>query len=400
MTLEAMPISKLAQVRSGGGAPQDPNSFTPTGYPFVRAGSLPKLLGGESEDSLEKLQPTVAEEHGLSLFPAGTVLFAKSGMSATKGHIYRLRGPAYVVNHLAALTPHDPGDSAFLVRALQRFPPTVLIKDQAYPSIRLGDIERMKIHAPVDPSRRQRIAEILDKADVLRAKRRAALAQLDTLTQSIFLDMFGDPVRHQPGQLPTVRDAILQRKLLEIQDGNHGEKHPKVEDFSDEGVPFITANCLNDDRLDLTNCYFLPASWLKWLRIGFSQAGDVLLSHKGSIGLTAIVPARDGPIILSPQVTYYRVNPDCLLPEFLRGFFQTTSFQAKMKKEAEQTTRSYLGITRQLDLPLLLPPIELQHEFARRVAATDKLKLAQRSSMVDLDTLVASLQQRAFQGEL
>jgi type I restriction enzyme S subunit len=87
----------------------------------------------------------------------------------------------------------------------------------------------LTIPLPPLPEQR-RIAEILDKADALRAKRRAALVQLDTLTQSIFLDMFGDPVRSEGGKVPTVRDAISQGALLEIQDGNHGEKHPKAGD--------------------------------------------------------------------------------------------------------------------------------------------------------------------------
>src|SRR5437588_6280629 len=176
MKLEAIPLSKLAAVKSGGGAPQNPNLFTTTGYPFVRAGSLPKLLDGEGEDSLEKLEQHVAQEHGLSLFPSGTVLFAKSGMSATKGYVYRLNCPAYVVSHLAALVPYTPEDSAFLVRALQRFSPTGLIKDPGYPSIRLGDIENMKVLAPSDSKGSRRIADILDKADLLRARRREASA--------------------------------------------------------------------------------------------------------------------------------------------------------------------------------------------------------------------------------
>lgn len=245
-----------------------------------------------------------------------------------------------------------------------------------------------------------RIAEILDKADALPVKRRGALAQLDALAQSIFLGMFGDPVRLEQGQLPTVRDAISQGALLEIQDGNHGEKHPKVDAFRETGIPFITADCLNDNQLNLTTCYFLPPTWLTRLRVGFSRAGDVLLSHKGSIGLTAIVPPRDDPLILSPQVTYYRPNPESLLPQFLRGYFQTYSFQANMKKEAEQTTRSYLGITRQLDLPLPVPSIDLQREFSRKVSAVEKLKVAQRTSLGQLAALVSSARIHAFRGEL
>jgi hypothetical protein len=121
--IESIPLASLAVVSSGGGAPQDPTAFSESGHPFVRAGSLPRLLDGVAEQELEKLQPETAGRHGLKLFPKGTVLFAKSGMSATKGYVYSLKGPAYVVSHLAALVPRDQRDSSYLVRALQMYPP-------------------------------------------------------------------------------------------------------------------------------------------------------------------------------------------------------------------------------------------------------------------------------------
>src|SRR5690348_7170751 len=134
MSWQDIPLASLAEVRSGGGAPQDAAAFSDDGHPFVRAGSLPKLLSGTPETALQKMRPEIARTNGLKLFPAGTVLFAKSGMSATKGHIYALQNEAYVVNHLAALVPHNVRDSSFLTHALQHFSPTVLIKDPAYPS--------------------------------------------------------------------------------------------------------------------------------------------------------------------------------------------------------------------------------------------------------------------------
>lgn len=70
-------LTDLASVSSGGGAPQDPDAFSTEGIPFVRAGSLIKLLEGMPEEQLELLQPEIAEAHRLKLFPAGTVLFAK-----------------------------------------------------------------------------------------------------------------------------------------------------------------------------------------------------------------------------------------------------------------------------------------------------------------------------------
>ena len=84
MSFQSVPLASLADVRSGGGAPQDQAEFSVNGHPFVRAGSLIKLLEGADESNLEKLEPEAAKRHGLKLFPDGTVLFAKSGMSATK----------------------------------------------------------------------------------------------------------------------------------------------------------------------------------------------------------------------------------------------------------------------------------------------------------------------------
>jgi type I restriction enzyme, S subunit len=266
----------------------------------------------------------------------------------------------------------------------------------AQPGVNATSLKAVEI--PLPPLHEQkRIAEILDRAEALRAKRRAALAQLDTLTQSIFLDLFGDLARNAN---TTVGDAISGGAILEIQDGNHGEKHPKVEDFAPAGVPFIMANCLGEGNLKLDECYFLEPTWLEKLRIGFAKPGDVLLSHKGTIGETAIVPDSVNDLILSPQVTYYRVNTEKLHPTFVRGFFQTSSFQTILEKGAIQSTRAYIGITRQLQLPMVVPRLDLQHEFARRAAAVENLKTAHRQSLQELDSLFASLQSRAFRGEL
>ena len=192
MSWAELPLAALADVRSGGGAPQDADDFSDEGHPFVRAGSLIKLLSGTTEDSLEKLAPEVANRHGLKLFPAGTVLFAKSGMSATKGYIYTLRGEAYVVNHLAALVPRKNGDSAFLSR-LAAVLTDDFIKDPGYPSIRLGDIEQMRIQAPREIAERRRVAAILDHADALRRKRRDALELTGLLPKAQFVRLFGGP---------------------------------------------------------------------------------------------------------------------------------------------------------------------------------------------------------------
>src|SRR5205823_4251766 len=94
---------------------------------------------------------------------------------------------------------------------------------------------------------------------------------------------------------------------IEYQDGNHGELHPKAEDYVNEGIPFVMANHIVDGRVDFTNCNYIEPELAASLRIGFAQRGDVLLTHKGTIGRVGFVQDNPFPyLILTPQVTYYR----------------------------------------------------------------------------------------------
>jgi type I restriction enzyme S subunit len=191
-------LSTIADVTAGQGAPK-PDEFSDSGIPFVRAGSLEGLISGKKEKDLELVPEETAKKHKLKLYPKGSILFAKSGMSATKGRIYVLRNPAYVVSHLAILTPNDNVYTEYLRLVLKQFPPSVLIKDLAYPAIGLGDIQGYKIPVPEKLDDQKRISYLLGKMEELIARRKKHLKQLDDLIKSVFLEMFGDPVRNEKG---------------------------------------------------------------------------------------------------------------------------------------------------------------------------------------------------------
>lgn len=391
MNLVSMPLSQLATVHSGGGAPQDSAAFTRSGSPFVRAGSLPKLLDGAEEDSLELIEPEVADQYGLRLFPAGTVLFAKSGMSATKGHVYLLRKPAYVVNHLAALVPHEARDSAFLAHALRRFSPTVLIKDPAYPSIRLGDIESMRIRAPKSPGDRERIAEILDKADALRAKRRAALAQLDALAESLFLDSFGDG----GSERARCKRASLADVTLRIADGVH--KTPR---YVDQGVPFVTVKNIVSGRLDLTDTKFItPEDHANFTRRTRPDRGDLLVSKDGTIGVPCPVET-DAAFSIFVSVALVKPNPSLIDTAFLVAQFRSEMIQGQIRAGTKGIAIRHLHLEDFAKLHVVVPPLEVQRVFRDKVEAMGRLKARLSESLTDADALFGSLQHRAFRGEL
>lgn len=395
MMVRMMPLGEIAEVCAGGGAPQSPDAFGNDGFPFIRAGSLPKLLAGAAEASLEKLTTRSAKANGLRLFPAETVLFAKSGMSATKGHIYKLREPAYVVNHLAALIPRDPQGGPFLVRLLQWCSPTQLIRDSSYPSIRLGDIELLEVPVPSERGDRMRIGEILDRAEALRAKRRAALAQLDTLTQSIFLEMFGDPSKN-PQRWPL-------KAVGEIAEVKGGKRLPKGEEYSLARTPFryIRVTDLRGGSVDEGAVVYLKPEVQAKIARYIVNTGDVIISIAGSIGLIAPVPSSlDGANLTENAAKLVQREEGGYDSRYLAAVLQMPAIQSQIASHIGQVTIGKLALFRIEKLTVPLPPVALQEEFVRRLAQVAALKSGSLGSLAGFDALFASLQHRAFRGEL
>ena len=173
--------------------------------------------------------------------------------------------------------------------------------------------------------------------------------------------------------------------ILEVQDGNHGEKHPKQSDYVKEGdrVPFIMANDLSLGTIDFKNCSYIKKDQADKLRIGFSKTDDVLLTHKGNLGLVSIVPKMPFDyIMLTPQVTYYRTDKNRLYSEFLKYAFLNPAFQKDLLNISPQSTRPYVGITAQRDLEIYFTPdIKTQEKIAETLAAFDeKIEINNKSS--------------------
>ena len=163
-----------------------------------------------------------------------------------------------------------------------------------------------------------------------------------------------------------VKDKIIEKPL----DGNHGGVHPKSSDYVSKGIPFVMASDLHAGRVDLSGCKFITEKQANTLRKGFAKAGDVLISHKATIGRTAIVQQNDYPyIMLTPQVTYYRIIDDEKLSNvYLKSYFDSPFFQSLLALWAGSgSTRAYLGITAQLKLPVIVPPIDSQNFIANHV---------------------------------
>ncbi|MEG4595358.1 restriction endonuclease subunit S [Microcoleus sp. F8_C2] len=254
------------------------------------------------------------------------------------------------------------------------------------------DVARLQI--PLPPLEEQkRIAEILDRAEELRSKRREAIAQLDTLIKAIFLEMFGNPVTNPKGF--TIRKI---KDLLESASYGTSEKSSSEGEF-----PVLRMNNITrSGEIDLTD--------LKYMDLADSQkerylvrSGDVLFNRTNSaelVGKTAIIRNISSPMAFAGYLVRLRVNKEND-PEYLSAFLNTDY----SKRVLRGMCKSIIGManinaSEVQTIKIAQPPLHLQQEFARRVEAVEKLKAAHRASLSELDALFASLQHRAFRGEL
>ena len=244
---------------------------------------------------------------------------------------------------------------------------------------------------PLPPlDEQKRIAGILDAADALRAKRREALAQLDTLLQSTFLDMFGDPVTNPMGwEVVTVGDEIGF-----LTSGSRGW----AKYYAKDGDTFIRIQNLKDGQLDLGDIAFVNAPESAEARRTKVEPGDVLLSITADLGRTAVVPGGIAKAHINQHLAILRFTS--LNPVFVSYQLASKGGQAQFDRLNREGVKAGLNFNDVKSIRLTNPPLDLQHRFATIVESVEQQKASQRAHLAELDTLFASLQSRAFRGDL
>lgn len=229
----------------------------------------------------------------------------------------------------------------------------------------------LTIPLPATVDEQIRITEILDRGEALRDRRRAALAKLEVLTQSVFFDMFGDPVsnpRKWPQETLSTFFNIKTGKL----DSNAA--------VSSGQYPFFTC-AREDSRID---SYAFDCEAL--LLAGNNANADYSVKlYKGKFNAYQ----RTYVITLRNQQNSYAYSRFVL--EHRLG---------ELKRISKGSGTKYLTLELLNKISIPVPPPELQEQFSRRVGAIETLKVSHLSSYAESTALCASLEHRAFRGEL
>ena len=262
--------------------------------------------------------------------------------------------------------------------------------------ITLDVLKDLSIPLPPLPEQK-RIAAILDKADSIRRKRQEAVRLTEELLRSVFLDMFGDPVANPKGW--------PKGKMFEVVMGKYGIKAGpfgsslKKEDYTVSGYRIYGQEQVIAGRFDIGD-YYIGERKFQQLKGCEVAEGDLLVSLVGSFGKVIVVPSGIEPGIINPRLLKITPNKDVITSIFLAAVIGNPSIQAAFGQMAHGGTMGILnvGLLKQLDV--ILPPLKLQREFAKRLEVLKKLENSLLFAFDDSGNLFNSLQQRAFTGEL
>jgi type I restriction enzyme S subunit len=257
----------------------------------------------------------------------------------------------------------------------------------------------LSLQVPLPALREQRrIVEVLDRAEALRVKRRAALAQLDTLTQSIFLDLFGGPAIGPRG-LRRSRLEQVCKSSDDIKCGPFGTQLAKSE-VTTQGVPLWGIRNVNA-LFELATHEFLAPKTATRLAQYSLRPGDIVMTRKGTVGNCAVYPENFPAGIMHSDLLRIRVDRSICEPIFLsHQLHYSGDVERQLALISGGAVMPGINVTKLKILGVVIPPLTLQQDFALRVAAIEKLKKAHRASLAELDALFAVLQHRAFRGEL
>ncbi len=387
MTRNMTSLGEVAQFING--AAFKPEDWGDSGFPIIRIQNLT-----DASKPFNRTTRTVAEK--LQVHPGDLLV----SWSATLGVFTWNRPEIGLLNqHIFRVIPDESKvDKAYLRLALSGALSAMQkhLHGATMQHVNRGEFLGTPLYLPPLEEQR-RIAAILDQAETLRTQRRTALALLDSLTQSLFLDMFGDPVTNDRGW----PDSLALGEVADIASGV--TKGRKLDGKATREVPYLAVANVQDKALRLEGLKTIEATEDEISRYRL-QKDDLLLTEGGDpdkLGRGTLWNEELSECIHQNHIFRVRLTHAALHPLFLNWLVGSTRGKNYFLRSAKQTTGiASINMTQLRSFPLLVPPLPLQQTFATRIAAIEALKATHHRALAALDALFASLQQRAFAGQL
>jgi type I restriction enzyme, S subunit len=345
------------------------------------------------------ITPTKAKELARSSVEVGDHLVVKIGSIGYSAIIDHLNGhpSAIIPANLARIRPNrrlidDRYLHHWLVsKEAKRYFVGVASKT-AQPALSLTKIKEARLPLPpLDEQRR--IAAILDKADALCRKRKRAVELLDSLTQSIFLEMFGDPVSNPQGWAAPQLGEICERLTV-------GIVVKPASYYTASGVIALRSLNIRENAFDLADVVFVsPEDNTGALTKTRIFKDDVVIIRTGQPGKAAVVPA-DLDNANAIDILIATPSKSTLNPQYLCDLLNSSAGKAMVLENKRGQIQQHLNVGSLKAAKLPIPPIAAQNDYVERSSRLRPTKLKAHSNLEGLTYLYSSLQHRAFSGQL
>ncbi|WP_297418473.1 restriction endonuclease subunit S [Clostridium sp.] len=387
-----------------------PKTSNPENYgdfiPFVKPADIDILGNGEIRYDNEGLSKKGLDN--ARHIPKNSILMVCIGASIGKvGYTDRDVSCNQQINTLTVNKTLDYKFFYYALRAQAFIKQVIENSSQAtLPIINKSKWENLLVSVPKSLHEQQRIVAILDEVfeAITRAKENAEknLQNANELLESIFDSEFD--INECYWEKVQLSELIERGWIISHLDGNHGNNYPRKEEFIDSGVPYISANCIKNDTVNMSEAKYLSSERANSFRKGVAQNRDVLFAHNATVGPVAVLYTEKEKIILGTSLTYYRCNLDKILPEYLALYMRSTKFVSQYLQIMRQSTRNQIPITKQREFFHVIPPITVQKDIVTRYdnisVKIRRFESIYKQKLIDLEELKKSILQKAFNGEL
>lgn len=380
-------LGEIGQIVTGSTpSTKDESNYSPREYCFVKPSDLPS----QGIVDIEETEYYVSQV-GLSksrILPVGSVLVSCIG---SIGKIGILTKEACSNQQINAIIPQDEIDSRFIAYSLyaQRFVLESIANAPVVPIINKTDFSKITVGIPSKSTQLAIVSE-LDKINELIRLKKEQLKDFDNLAQSLFYEMFGDPVENEKGwEVKKLGDICT-----DITDGDH--MPPPKSEF---GIPFITISDIDKDTrcLNFENTFYVPEDYYNNLKGNRKpQKGDLLYTVTGSYGIPVIVKT-DKKFCFQRHIALLRPNKEILSTIFLCYWVLSDGVKFMADKVATGIAQKTVGLNSIRKFSCIIPPLSLQHLFARSIEQIEREKSEVQKSIQDLETLLASRMQYWFE---
>ena len=338
-------------------------------------------------ESNEKITDKAITDTGIKMVAKGTVVMS---FKLTVGKCGIAAKDLYTNEAIMAFNQR-PGfsiDSSFLYYYLQGYCWEGANKAVMGMTLNKATISRQKMEFP-PLADQQTIVRELDKINELIGLKKSQLSDLDSLAQSIFYDMFGDPVENEKGWEVKKMEEICTN----IVDCPHStpRKSDSVTDY-----PCIRTSELKGGAISWDTMQYLEKEEYE-IRIARlkPEAGDIVFGREGTIGDAVILP-KGYNFSLGQRTMLLRANTEIISNIFLHRVILSEWIKQQIGYVNVSSTVAHVNIKDFKQFAVPLPPLPLQQSFAARVHAIEQQKQRISSSIKDLETLLASRMQYWF----